>query len=222
MKNIELSIWDVITHSVIELSEWEQMKVDWHKIITVIKGKIGDKIKWILNTFESSVYHSWRIMAYEKSLLSVFDIKNLDIILNKINVEQDFWKYCRTHWTKLFDLTKNPENENVDLFRWDQIDINYENVSYKLNLWFCGKEVDCLFHNQHNFEETHTWVAWDGYMQKSDYEGNLVETVGLLPWVSPKLFYFLNEKEENGDPKYPFHRWLGGTTGNIWLVIERY
>lgn len=220
--NKALSIDNIITHSLVTLEQWEKLETQWNKIITVVKGKIWEKIKWVLDTFNSSVFHNGEIMAFEKSLLSVFDIKDLDIILNKINVDNNFWEFCRKNWTSLFDLTKNEEHKNIDLYRGDQIDVEFEWVKYKLNLWFCGKEVDCLFHNEHNFEETHTWVAWDWYMQKADYEGNLVETVWILPWLSHKNFYFQNEKEKNWNPKYPFHRWLGGTTGNIWLVVERY
>lgn len=220
--NNPLSIESRIIHSLVTLEQWETLKTEWNAIITVVKGKIGEKIKWILETFESSVFHSGEIMALERSLLSVFEIADLDIILNKINVENDFWDFCRKNWKKLYEITKDEIHKDVDLYRWDQVDVEFEGVKYKLNLWFCGKEVDCLFHNQHNFEETHTGVAGDGYMQKADYEGNLVETVGILPGLSHKNFYFENEKEENGNPKYPFHRWLGGTTGNIWLVIERY
>ena len=61
-------------------------------------------------------------------------------------------------------------------------------------------------------------------MQKSidGTDEGLFETVWLLPWNSHRRFDIKWEKEENGDPKYPFHRWLGGTSGNIWLVIEKY
>lgn len=85
-----LSIGSRIVHSLVTMEQWEKLKTNGNTIVTVVKGKIWEKIKWILETFNSSVFHSGEIMAFEKSLLSVFEIADLDIILNKINVENEF------------------------------------------------------------------------------------------------------------------------------------
>jgi hypothetical protein len=124
----------------------------------------------------------------------------------------------------LFDLTGNEEHKKVDLYRSKQEEYEFMWIKYKFNLRFCGKETDCLFHNEHNFIEIHTNIAGDWYMQKSiDWtDETLVETVWLLPWNSHRQFMIDGEFEENWNPKYPFHRWLGWTTWNVWLVIEKY
>jgi hypothetical protein len=43
-----------------------------------------------LETFDSSVYHSGSIKALQNTLLSVFNIKDLDVILNNIDIDKDF------------------------------------------------------------------------------------------------------------------------------------
>ena len=60
-------------------------------------------------------------------------------------------------------------------------------------------------------------------MQKSltTDDTGLCETVGLLPGNSHRTFHLEGVHEENGNPTYPYHRWLGGSTGNIWLAVER-
>jgi hypothetical protein len=158
------------------------------------------------------------------SFLTIIELKDENILLNKIDVEKEFWTFCRDNWKSLFDLTGNEEHKKVDLYRSDQEEHEFMWTKYKFNFWFCGKEVDCLFHNNHDFIEIHTWVAGDWYMQKSiDWtDKTLVETVWLLPWTSHRIFAIEWEFEENWNPKYPFHRRLGGTTWNIWLVVERY
>lgn len=190
----------------------------------MVQGKIQEEIKGELKIFDSSVFHSGLITAVEPTLLSVFRIKNQDQILNKIDVEKVYWDFCRKNWKKLCELPGCETLDFVDLYRGDQVEMEYDGIKYKFNLWFCGKEVDCLFHNQHDFVEIHTNLAGDGYMQKcvSETDHSLVETVGLLPWTSPRLFHIENKKEKNGNPLYPFHRWLWGTTGNIWLVVEKF
>ena len=219
-----LNIWDEIKFQTIELKKWEVYKIWETQIITIIEWQVKDRIKWILNTFESSVYYWWEIEATTDTLITIFDIKNRDIILNKIDVNWEFWEFCRKNWTQLRWLYDVEWFEKVDLYRWDQIDYRFNWVKFKFNLWFCWKEVDCLWHNQHDFIETHTNIAWDWYMQKSlDWTDNwLIETVWLLPWNSHKKFNIDWENEENWNPKYPFHRWLGGSSWNIWLVIEKY
>ena len=219
-----LNVSDSIWFKTIRLDKWEKYETKWSEIITVVSWTIWEILKWKIKTFESSVYHQWEIRALEDSFLTVFDIKDNDIILNRIDVDQKYWFFCRENWKQLRELYDVDGLEKVDLYRWDQIEEEYNGVRYKLNLWFCWKQVDCLWHNQHNFIEVHTNIAWDWYMQKSidGTDEGLFETVWLLPWNSHRRFDIKWEKEENGDPKYPFHRWLGGTSGNIWLVIEKY
>jgi len=220
----ELSINDDINFSIVELEEWEKFEITGNKIITVVSWKIKERQKWTLESFESSVYHSWNVIAEEKTILSVFDIKDLDIIFDEINVNNNFWEYCRKNWSQLRELWDVEWFEKVDLYRWNQIDLDIEWEKYKLNLWFCWPKVDCLFHNQHDFIEIHTNIAGRGFMQKSlDWtDDKLIETVWLMPWSSHRKFNIEWEKEENWNPKYPFHRWLGWKTWNIWLVIEKY
>ncbi len=220
----ELSINDEIVFNLKELKKWESLEISWNKIITVISWEIKERQKWVLKTFESSVYHTWEIVASKDSLLSVFDIKDLDIILNKINVDDSFWEFCRANWTKLCNLPWCETLDYVDLYRWDQVEKEFQWVKYKFNLWFCWKDVDCLFHNKHNFEEIHTNIAWDWFMQKSlgNTDKELLETVWLMPWSSHRAFNIKWEFEENWNPKYPIHRWLWWKTWNIWFVIEKY
>lgn len=219
-----LTIDDRIKFKILELSEWESYEINWNEIITVVSWKIKDRIKGTLSTFESSVYHAWNITAEDNSFLTIFDISNMDIILDKINVEGEFWEYCRNNWSQLRELYDVEWFEKIDLYRWDQIEKEYNWKKYKLNLWFCWKEVDCLFHDQHNFNEIHTNIAWTWNMQKSiDWTDKwLLETVSLWIWASHKKFSIEWEYEENWNPKYPFHRWLWWPTWNIWLAIEKY
>lgn len=219
-----LTIDSKIVFKTIELKSWETYKISWNEIITIVSWKVKDRIKWVLNTFESSVYYSWILEAQEDSLLTVFTLENKDIVLNKIDVDWEFWWFCRKNWKQLREIYDVEWFEKVDLYRWEQMDYEFSGEKYKFNLWFCWKEVDCLWHNQHDFIETHTNVAWDWYMQKSlDWTDNwLIETVWLLPWNSHRKFNIEWEKESNWNPKYPFHRWLWWTTWNIWFVIEKY
>ncbi len=223
MKIKELSIKNKIQFELVELQKWEKLETIWNKIITVISWEVKDKIKWTLKTFKSSVYHFGNVEASEDTLLSVFDIKDLDVILNNIDVNKDFWNYCRSNWKQLRELYDVEWFEKVDLYRWNQIEKNFNWEKYKFNLWFCGPKIDCLFHNQHDFIEVHTCIAWDWFMQKAnDFEGKqLIETVWLMPWISHRKFNIDWEFEENWNPKYPIHRWLGWKTWNIWLVIEK-
>lgn len=220
----QLSIDTRIQFKTVSLKKWEKYEITWNEIVTVVDWQIRDRIKWVLTQFESSTYYWWNIEAIENTLLSIFNIQNRDILLNKISVECEFWKFCRKNWKQLRDIYDVEWFEKVDLYRWDQYDVGFNWEKYKLNLWFCWKEIDCLFHNQHWFLETHTNIAWDGYMQKSVDGTNewLIETVWLLPGNSHKLFNIEWEQEQNWNPKYPFHRWLWWTTWNIWLVIEKY
>jgi hypothetical protein len=220
----ELSILNQINFDLIELKKWESFETEGNKIITIVLWEVKDKLNWTLNTFDSSVYHSWNIVAEEDTLLSVFDIKDIKVILNKIDVEKDFWDYCRNNWSQLRKLYDVEWFEEIDLYRWDQIEKEFWGEKYRLNLWFCWKEVDCLFHNQHDFIEIHTGIIWDWYMQKSiDWtDKTLIETVHLGVWQSHKPFNLEWQFEENWNPKYPMHRYLGWPTWNIWLVVEKY
>jgi len=223
----ELSIDSKIVFKTVELKTGDRYEITWNEIITVVKWQVKDRLKWILDTFESSVYYTWNIEASEDSLITVFNIEDRDMLLNKINVEKEFWDFCRNNWKQLRELYDVEWFEKVDLYRWNQIDYEFAWEKYKFNLWFCWKEVDCLFHNQHNFTEIHTNIVWDWYMQKAltwnnDWKDELIENVWLLPWSSHKTFNIKWEQEENWNPKYPFHRWLWWTTWNIWLVVEKY
>ena len=223
----ELSIPNKVEFNLVELKKWEELKTIWNKIVTIVSWNIKERLKWVLKTFDSSIYHSWNIVAEEDSLLTIFDIKELDIIFDEINVDDNFWKYCRGNWSQLRDLRDVEWFEKVDLYRWNQIEKEFKWNKYKFNLWFCWPKVDCLFHNQHDFIEIHTCIAWKWFMQKSlteknDWIDKLIETVWLMPWSSHRTFNIEWEVEENWNPKYPFHRWLGWKTWNIWLVIEKY
>jgi len=220
----ELSIENKIKFKTIELKKWESYEINWNKIITVVQWEIKDRVLWKLSIFESSTFHGWKMIAEKNSFLTVFDIENIDIILNKINIEEEFWEYCRKNWSQLRDLYDVDWFEKVDLYRWNQIEKEYNWNKYKFNLWFCWKEVDCLFHNQHDFIEIHTNIAWTWNMQKSiDWTNEwLIETVSLWIWASHRKFNIEWEFEKNGNPKYPFHRWLWWPTWNVWLVIEKY
>lgn len=220
----ELSILWSIEFNLVELKAWEKIEIIWNKIITVVDWSVSDKEKWFLSTFDSGVFHSWLIEAKEDSLLSIFDIIDFNQILNKINVEEKFWDYCRKNWTQLRWLYDIDWFEKVDLYRWNQIEKIFNWIKYKMNLWFCWSDVDCLFHNQHDFIEIHTNIAWDWFMQKSISwtEKTLIETVHLWVWCSHRKFNISWEFEENWNPKYPFHRWLGWKTWNVWLVIEKF
>jgi len=219
-----LNIKDKINFKTIKLKDWEEYGIKWNEIITVVFWKVWDELKWEIKTFESSVYYSWKIKALENSFLTVFNLEDKDVILNKINVDKEYWEFCRANFKQLRELYDVEWFEKVDLYRWEQIEEEYNWVEYKLNLRFCWKEVDCLWHNEHNFIEVHTCIAWDWYMQKStDWtDDNLFETVWLLPWNSHRKFNIFWEQDQNWNPKYPFHRWLGWTTWNIWLAIEKY
>jgi len=219
-----LDIQNYISWELKEMKEWEIYKIDGSEIITVVSWKVFDPMKWILNTFESSCFYKWTIQSKTDTLLSIFTIEDENVLLDKINVNEFFGDFCRWNWKKLCELQGCEMLTNTDLYRWDQRVHKFNGIEYKFNLWFCGPNVDCLWHNQHNFIETHTNLAWAWYMQKSvdGTDSWLVETYGLLPWNSHRTFNIPWQKEKNGNPKYPMHRWLGGNTGNVWFVIEKY
>jgi len=220
----ELSINDDINFSIIELEKWEKFEITGNKIITVVSWKIKERVKWPLETFESSVYHSWNVIAEEKTILSVFDIKDLDIILNKIDATEKFWDFCRWKWDQLRKLWDIEWFEKFDLYRSKEIFIEEKWQKYWLNLWFCWKEENCWFHNEHNFVEIHTWIVGDWYMQKSEdiQWDKLIETVHLGVWQTHKTFNIEWEFDENWNPIYPIHRYLGWPKWNIWLAVNKY
>jgi hypothetical protein len=112
-----LSIEDKIVFDLLELKKREELETNWNKIITVVSWKIKEKLKWVLNTFNSSVFHWWaNFIAEENTLLTTFDIKELDVIKNKINVDNNFWDYCRENWSQLRDLYDVEWFEKVDLY----------------------------------------------------------------------------------------------------------
>jgi len=114
--------------------------------------------------------------------------------------------------------------EKVDLYRSEQEEQEFLWVKYKFNFWFWWPNKYWSPHNLHNFIEVHTGIAGDWFMQKFEKNdvNSLVETVGLMPWASHRTFNIEWESEENGNPKYPMHRWLAWKTWCIWLVIEKY
>lgn len=206
------------------LNVWESYKINWIEIITVISGEVEDRIKWKLKTFESSIYYVWEIKAIKETLITIVSLKNPEFALNKVDVNKDFWEFCRSNWKQLRKLWDVEWFEKIDLYRSDKIEQEFEWVKYNFNFRFCWQDTDCLLHNVHDFIEIHTCVAWDWFMQKFDWnnEENLIETVWLMPWSSHRTFNIELEREENWNPRYPFHRWLWGKTGNIWLAIEKY
>ncbi len=221
----ELSIDNRIKFKTIELKQGEVYNISWkNEIVTVVSWKVNERMKWTLKTFESSVYHNWNIKADEDTLLTVFEIENIDIILDKVDLDSEFWDFCRKNWKQLRELYDVEGFEKVDLYRWNQIDYEFAWESYKFNLRFCWANTDCLWHNEHNFIEIHTNIAWIWNMQKSlDWTDEwLVETVSLGIWATHRKFNVASEFEENGNPKYPFHRWLGWPSWNIWMAIEKY
>lgn len=206
------------------LKKDEIYKINWIEIITVISGEVGDRIKWKLEDFQSSIFYAWEIKAINDTLITIVSIDNKDIALNKVDVDKIFWDFCRTNWKQLRELYDVEWFEKVDLYRSDKIEYEYDSSKYKFNFRFCWAMTNCRLHNIHNFVEVHTCIVWDWFMQKFDWndEEKLLETVWLMPWNTHRQFNIIWEFEENWSPKYPFHRWLGWNTGNIWLAIEKY
>ncbi len=62
----ELSINDEIVFNLKELKKWEVLETSWNKIITVISWEIKERLKWVLKTFESSVYHTWENSSFKR------------------------------------------------------------------------------------------------------------------------------------------------------------
>lgn len=157
-------------------------------------------------------------------MITIVKVDNPEIILNNIDVNKNFGEYIRNSWSQLRQLYDVEWFEKVDLYRSDQEDVEFLWINYKFNFWFCGEMANCRIHNQHTFIEFHTCIAWDWFMQKFEVNdvNTLIETVWLMPWASHRTFNMEGENEENWNPKYPFHRWLGWKTWNIWLVIEKY
>lgn len=220
----ELTIEDRMIFQTLELSKWETYEITWNEIITIIFWEVKEKTFQVLKTLESSVYHKWNSLeATQDTFMTISSIKNLNQILDKIDINSEYWEYCRKNWAQLRELWNVDWFEKVDLYRWDQIDYEFNGYKYKFNLWFCWADVDCLFHNQHDFMEIHTNYAWIWNMQKSlDWtEKRLCETVSLWVGASHRFFNIPWEFEENWNPKYPFHRWLWWPKWNIWLVIEK-
>jgi hypothetical protein len=219
-----MDIQNHIKFSTKTLNSWEIYKINWIEIITVISGEVEDRIKWELKTFESSIYYAWEIKATKETLITLVSLDNENIALNKVDVDKDFWDFCRGNWKQLRELYDVEWFEKIDLYRSDKIELEFDNIRYNFNFWFCWPNTNCRLHNMHDFIEIHTCVSWDWFMQKFDWnnEENLVETVWLMPWNSHRTFNIELEREENWNPKYPFHRWLGWKTWNIWLAIEKY
>lgn len=206
------------------LKTWEKYEINWIEIITVVNWEVFEIQKWTINDFESSVFYNWFLEAKKETLITVISVKENDIILNKINIDEKFWNYCRWNWVFWDDLFPWCWLDKSDLYRSNQIEELFSWIKYKFNFWFCWPDTNCWIHNTHDFVETHTNVAWDWFMQKFDNknEDSLIETVWLMPWSSHRRFDINWENNKNNNPKYPYHRWLWWKTGNIWLVIEKY
>ncbi|MDD3302176.1 MAG: hypothetical protein PHN31_01345 [Candidatus Gracilibacteria bacterium] len=202
----------------------EKHKIQGIEIISVIDGELFENQKGILKNFESSVYYQGDIEARKDSFICIISLNDNDIILNKVDINKKFGDYCRSNWNSGNNLFPGCGLENTDLYRSEQIEESFSGSKYKFNFRFCGPNTNCGIHNTHNFIEVHTNIAGDGFMQKFDNqsEDSLVETVGLMPGNTHKRFDMDGIYNKNNVPKYPYHRWLGGNSGNIWLAIEKY
>jgi hypothetical protein len=53
-------------------------------------------------------------------------------------------------------------------------------------------------------------------------EKTLIESYRMSPGQTHPIFAYAYKKDPNGNPLYPPHRWFGGNTGDVWLVVEEY
>jgi len=218
-----LNIDNRIKFQTIELKAGEEYQTAWKEIITVVSWKINQILtNNELKTFESSFFHKWnKFKAIEDSLLTIVSISD-DINHNNIDVETDFWEYCRNNWTSVYDAYW--VLEWTDLYKSDVIEYEFNWIRYKSNYWFCWKNVDCWIHNEHNFIEIHTSILWDWRMEKflNNDENTIVEEVNMRPWLSHRPFNKIWEIDKDWNPIYPYHRWKWNEKWDIWLVIEKY
>ena len=219
-----MNIQDKISFETIELQKGQEYKVQWKQIITVVVWKVLEMLtENQLDTFQSSFFLEWNtFQAQEKSFLTVVSLLDKNIDENIVKVWEEYWEYCRTNWTSVYEAYG--VLEWTDLYKSPVIDKNFEWVNYKFNFWFCWPKVDCWIHNIHDFIEIHTWILWDGRMEKflDSTQETLLEKVYMRPGLSHRPFNKVWKKDENGNPIYPFHRWKWGEKWDIWLVIENY
>ena len=101
---------------------WEKYEIKEVCIVTVIEWNVRDRTGQILQNGESSVYYPGNHLTAEiDSFLTTFDIKDPNIILNKVHIEKEFGNFCRTHWKQLRELYDVEGFEKVDLYRGDQV-----------------------------------------------------------------------------------------------------
>ncbi|MCT4617234.1 MAG: hypothetical protein N4A38_03430 [Candidatus Gracilibacteria bacterium] len=213
-----------IKFELLELNSGNKLEINSPSIITVISGKIKEDTGRGLNKFESSIYYKINLEVLEDTLVIVIKVDDRNILLNEIDVNKEYGDFCRKNWISGDDLFPGCGLDKADLYRSNQLEKEFLGEKYKFNYWFCGPRVNCGIHNVHNFVEIHTNIMGDGFMQKFENkkEDSLYETVGLMPGNSHRRFDVDLQTDKDGNPKYPYHRWLGGKTGNIWLVIEQY
>jgi hypothetical protein len=80
--------------------------------------------------------------------------------------------------------------KNTDLYRSDEEIIEYMGKKWKIKFWFCGPNVNCGIHNEHDFIEWHVGIAGDGRMEKFTNfdEKTLVESWRMSPGQVHPLF----------------------------------
>ena len=219
----KLDINKDIVFNTIELKKWEIYETKWKEIITVVSWKIFQILtENKLKTFESSLFFKWnKFEALEDSILTSVKISD-EINHNIIDVEENFWDFCRKNWTSVYEAYG--VLKWTDLYKSPVYDFEFNGIKYKSNFWFCGKNVDCWIHNEHNFIEIHTSILGDWRMEKflENNEETLLEQVNMRPWLSHRPFNKVWKKDKNWNPIYPYHRWKGNEKWDIWLVIEKY
>lgn len=147
-----------------------------------------------------------------------------DIMTNTLNVDATFGEFCRKNWTHVYSLFPVGWLKNTDLYRSDEECIEYAWKNWKVKFWFCGPNVNCGIHNEHDCIEWHVGIVGDGRMEKfTDFdESTLIESWRMSPGQVHPIFALAWQKDVNGNPKYPPHRWFGWNTGDVWMVIEEY
>ncbi len=199
-------------HSIISTLQWG-VSADWiHSIPERQARFVHQKVSWVLDS---------------KSLVLELGIASdhaREIMENTLDIDATFGEFCRKEWTHVYSLFPIDWLKNTDLYRSDEEFIEYAWKKWKVKFWFCGSRVDCGVHNEHDFLEWHIGVAGDGRMEKfTDFdEKTLIESYRMSPGQTHPIFAYAYKKDPNGNPLYPPHRWFGGNTGDVWLVVEEY
>lgn len=219
-----MNIENKISFQTLELKKWEEHKLLWKEIITVISWKIIQVLTHNqLEKLQSSLFMKWNIFtAAEDSFLTIVSLIDESIDEDIVQVWKEYWEYCRKNWKSVFE--EYGVLEWTDLYKSSVITKVFQWITYKFNFWFCWPEVDCGIHNIHDFIEIHTSILWDGRMEKflDNQEKTLLEKVYMRPGLSHRTFNKVWRKDENWNPIYPFHRWKGWEKWDIWLAIEKY